>query len=574
MNDHSMTVDELIREVDALKQEVDNLKTSLDWEVTARGKAENDLVQSKAWKKSLFQSNHSVILIVDPASGAIVEANPAACHYYGWTHTELCSKNISQINTLTPEEISTEMQLAKAEKRNHFLFKHLLSNGEIRDVEVFSGPIQFNNSDLLYSHIQDITDRIKSDENLRQSSQKWEAIMATSADGIGMASLDGKILLLSDKIVALYGYSPQEKEKYIGSSFLNFIDPAYHGTLIDNLQKLIEGKEDSKVREYLGVRKDNSRFYLELYYTVLYDGNGKPENILFFQRDISERKNAEHILLESEKKFKLIIESQAEGIGVVNQDEIFEFVNPAAARIFETSAEELVGLSLFDFLSQDEINKIHNQTASRRDGKTNDYELQIVTKNGIKKYIDVSSSPKFDENRNYKGAYGIIRDITDRKLAQEALKEKTALLSNLIINMQEGILLEDSYRRIVLTNQLFCNMFSIPAPPELLVGADCSDSAEQSKDLFKHPEQFLAQIIRILADKKAVLNDELELADGRYFERDYIPTYLDNAYNGHLWKYRDITDRKLSEKKINQQNERLNAIITAMPDLILVLDQE
>ena len=397
--------------------------------------------------------------------------------------------------------------------------------------------------------------------------------MATSADGIGMASLDGKILLLSDKIVALYGYSPQEKEKYIGSSFLNFIDPAYHGTLIDNLQKLIEGKEDSKVREYLGVRKDNSRFYLELYSTVLYDGNGKPENILYFQRDISERKNAEHILLESEKKFKLIIESQAEGIGVVNQDEIFEFVNPAAARIFETSAEELVGLSLFDFLSQDEINKIHNQTASRRDGKTNDYELQIVTKNGIKKYIDVSSSPKFDENRNYKGAYGIIRDITDRKLAQEALKEKTALLSNLIINMQEGILLEDSYRRIVLTNQLFCNMFSIPAPPELLVGADCSDSAEQSKDLFKHPEQFLAQIIRILADKKAVLNDELELADGRYFERDYIPTYLDNAYNGHLWKYRDITDRKLSEKKINQQNERLNAIITAMPDLIFVIDQ-
>ena len=227
MNDHSMTVDELIREVDALKQEVDILKTSLDREVTARNKVENDLVQSKAWKKSLFQSNHSVILIVDPASGAIVEANPAASHYYGWTHTELCSKNISDINTLTPEEIRQEMQLAKAEKRNHFLFKHLLFNGEIRDVEVFSGPIRFNNSDLLYSHIQDITDRLKSGENLRQSSQKWEAIISTSTDGIGMASLDGKIQLLSDKIAVMYGYTPEEKNNYIGSSFLDFIDPAY-----------------------------------------------------------------------------------------------------------------------------------------------------------------------------------------------------------------------------------------------------------------------------------------------------------------------------------------------------------
>ena len=574
MNDHSMTVDELIREVDALKQEVDILKTSLDREVTARNKVENDLVQSKAWKKSLFQSNHSVILIVDPASGAIVEANPAASHYYGWTHTELCSKNISDINTLTPEEIRQEMQLAKAEKRNHFLFKHLLFNGEIRDVEVFSGPIRFNNSDLLYSHIQDITDRLKSGENLRQSSQKWEAIISTSTDGIGMASLDGKIQLLSDKIAVMYGYTPEEKNNYIGSSFLDFIDPAYQEALIQNLQNLLEGRVGSKVREYLGVRKDKSRFYVELNSSVLYDGNGNPESVLYFQRDISERKLAENTLQESERKFKLIIQSQAEGIGVVNQDEIFEFVNPAAAKIFETTVEELTGSSLYDFLSQDEISKINHQTASRRDGKTNDYELQIVTKSGTTKYIDVSSSPKFDDNNIYIGAYGIIRDISDRKLVQEALKEKSALLSNLIINMQEGILLEDSKRTIVLTNQLFCNMFSIPAPPEALFGADCSDSAEQSKGLFKNPEQFVTQILKILADKKAVLNDELELADGRYFERDYIPTYLENAYNGHLWKYRDITERKLSEKKINQQNERLNAIITAMPDLILVLDQD
>ena len=563
----------LIEELADLRCELDSLKVSLNHEIKLRKETEIELLKSKEWQEALFYNNHSVILIIDFISGAIVDANAAACQYYGWSHTEICNKNIAQINTLTPEEIRYEMQLAKEEKRHHFYFKHLLSNGEIRDVEVFSGPIKFNNSSLLYSHILDITQLVRSEENLRQSSQKWEAIISTSADGIGMASLEGKIQLLSDKIAIMHGYSPEEKLSFIGCSFLDFIDPEFHSLLLSNLQKLIEGKEESKVNEYVAVRKDKSLFYVELNSSVLYDGNGNPESILYFQRDITERKMAQDALQESERKFKLIVQSQADGIGVVNQDEIFEFVNPAAAKIFETTTEQLTGTSLLEFLNQDEITKINTQTASRRDGITNDYELQIVTKAGNSKYINVSSSPKFDENKNYTGAYGIIRDISDRKLAQEALKEKSALLSNLIINMQVGILLEDSLRRIVLTNQLFCNMFSIPAPPEALVGADCSNSAEQSKALFKNPEQFLVQIQKILVDKIAVLNDELELADGRYFERDYIPTYLNNAYNGHLWKYRDITDRKLSQKKINQQNERLNAIITAMPDLILVLDQ-
>ena len=419
----------------------------------------------------------------------------------------------------------------------------------------------------------DITHRKHTEEALLKSSQKWEAIIATSTDGIGMASVDGKIQFLSDNIALMCGYTPEEKNQFIGGSFFDFIDPSCHNQLAVNLQKLLSDKEEKKIREYIALKKDKSRFYVELNSTVLLDSNGKPESILYFVRDISERKEAENALMDSEKKFKSIVESQAEGIGLVNKDEIFEFVNAAAAKIFETTIDELTGSPLYDFLNPREIEKIAHQTSRRKYGITNDYELQIVTKAGNIRFIEVSVSPKLDERNNYAGAYGIFRDITDRKLAQEALKEKTLLLSNLLINMQEGILLEDSSRKIVLTNQLFCDMFSIPAPPDALIGADCSESAEQTKSLFKDPEKFLTQIHKVLADKEAILNDQLELADGRYFEQDYIPTYHENAYNGHLWKYRDITERKNSEHKISQQNERLNAIITAMPDLIFVLDQ-
>ena len=142
------------KEIMTLKAEVDSLKERLSNELTLNKQIEKDLIESNAWVKALFQGNHSVILIVDPVTGVIRDANPAASSYYGWTHAELCKMNISQINTLTPEEIFSEMQLAKEEKRKFFLFRHRLANGSIRDVEVFSGPIRFDNLNLLYSHLE------------------------------------------------------------------------------------------------------------------------------------------------------------------------------------------------------------------------------------------------------------------------------------------------------------------------------------------------------------------------------------------------------------------------------------
>ena len=162
-----------------------------------------------------------------------------------------------------------------------------------------------------------------------------------------------------------------------------------------------------------------------------------------------------------------------------------------------------------------------------------------------------------------------MHDITESKQAEIERTNQSNILSNLIINLQEGILLEDSERKIALTNQLFCDMFGIPAPPELLVGGDCSESAEQSKGLFRNPEQFVADILVILANRQPVFNDVLELIDGRYLERDYIPTYLNNTYSGHLWKYRDITERKNIELNLIQVSEavRQSPIMTLITDL-------
>jgi PAS domain S-box-containing protein len=117
-------------------------------------------------------------------------------------------------------------------------------------------------------------------------------------------------------------------------------------------------------------------------------------------------------------------------------------------------------------------------------------------------------------------------------------------------------------------------MFGIPVKPELLIGSDCSDSAEQSKHLFEDQDKFVSDIERILREKKYILNDELQLADGRYFERDYIPTYVDNTYSGHLWKYRDITERKLAEKSLQESDDRFSQVVAQSQEVVWEVDAQ
>jgi len=128
-------------------------------DITDRKKAEKTLRESEERYRSLFKNNHSVMLLVDPESADIVDANPAAVSFYGWSFEALTGKKISDINTLSNEQVFQKMGKAKTEQRRVFYFQHLLANGEIRDVEVFSGPIKVHGRELLYSIIHDITER-------------------------------------------------------------------------------------------------------------------------------------------------------------------------------------------------------------------------------------------------------------------------------------------------------------------------------------------------------------------------------------------------------------------------------
>ncbi len=154
---------------------------------------------------------------------------------------------------------------------------------------------------------------------------------------------------------------------------------------------------------------------------------------------------------------------------------------------------------------------------------------------------------------------GTHSDIDERKKTENELKEAVAKLTALMENMQAGLLLETPERRVLFTNGKFCEFFSIPVPPEALVGADCAAAAEQSKGLAADPESFLTGVLEKIKSGKISLGTEVTMKSGRILSQDYIPIHLgDGRFIGHMWKYEDITAQKALEKMRAEVTHHVN----------------
>ena len=146
-------------ETDPLRRQIEDLKA----EVARLQQSENEAVY-----RSLFENNHAVMLLIDPETAAIRDANPAACAYYGWSRDEIKRLRIDQINLLTAEDVCAQMELARSEQRRHFFFRHRRADGSVRDVEVYSGPLTVKGQTLLYSIVHDMTDRMRAQKELAE----------------------------------------------------------------------------------------------------------------------------------------------------------------------------------------------------------------------------------------------------------------------------------------------------------------------------------------------------------------------------------------------------------------------
>src|SRR5574343_75863 len=154
-----------------------------------------------------------------------------------------------------------------------------------------------------------------------------------------------------------------------------------------------------------------------------------------------------------------------------------------------------------------------------------------------------------------------INNTTETVKYHNELINTSSRLYSLINNMNAAVLAEDENRKIILVNQMFCDLFGIADQPESMTGEDCSNAAEFTKHLFHDEEGFVDRINEVLQNKKPVFGDLLRMKSNRILERDYVPVFENTLYKGHIWKYQDITEIVKNKESLGKVEEKYRKII-------------
>jgi PAS domain S-box-containing protein len=157
-----------------LRRAYDDLEQRVQERTAALAQTVAALQESEACYRQMFERNRAVKLLIDPETGAIMDANPAAAAFYGYPLIALRRMQITDINTLPPDQVAQEMQRALAEERPYFLFRHRLASGAVRHVEVHSSPLELGGRRLLYSIVHDITERCQAEQALQRAKEELE----------------------------------------------------------------------------------------------------------------------------------------------------------------------------------------------------------------------------------------------------------------------------------------------------------------------------------------------------------------------------------------------------------------
>lgn len=181
-------------------------------------------------------------------------------------------------------------------------------------------------------------------------------------------------------------------------------------------------------------------------------------------------------------------------------------------------------------------------------------------------------------SRNEKGmpirSIGTHTDINDRKLAEDKFSSLAQLLSKLINNLHDGILVTDEHQNIIFANQMYCDIYDIDKSPEQLVGMHLDTSIKSRTSIYEEPERYRQKTEAILEKKVIVLDEEWRLKDGRTLNRDFIPLILGNNNKGGIWKFRDITAQKNTEKRLSDLRNFYEQILNHIAADIVVFDAQ
>lgn len=403
----------------------------------------SSLQQSEARLRQLFERNASVMLLLDPVNGRIVDANQAAIAYYGYPAEELTGMNISRITTQPTDDIAAKMKQCRNGHDARFEFRHRLADETLRDVEVYATSLDFAGRSLLYVIIHDITDRRHAETALRQERDRTRMYLDLVETSIVALDRDGRIVSINRKGCQLLG---RDKSELIG---LDWFSVAHRGeaaaTGLIRYRRVVAGEQP--LAEYFESAVEGAngqQAQIAWHNARMHDEQGRMVGVLFAGTDITERKRIERELkvyrrsleqqvaqriVEFDKlNRRLTLATRAANIGVweweLTTNQIYWNEQMSAIygvpHVAVASPEERVRQVHPDDLLSIEDNM---KTILASTGPGNSMEFRVVRPDGEIRHLYSTGTVVRDERGSIIRAVGINIDITDRKRVENELRE-------------------------------------------------------------------------------------------------------------------------------------------------------
>ncbi|HEY3272362.1 MAG TPA: PAS domain S-box protein [Methanocella sp.] len=308
--------------------------------------------------------------------------------------------------------------------------------------------------------IEDITVRMEMEMALRQSEEQYRNLVENVGEWIWENDREGRFTYSSPKVYDLLGYRPEE---LIGLLPHDLMTPENAEKMRDQVKRLEENGEYPQVMEAELLHMDGHTVFLEVSGKPVYDRQGNQTGFRGVSRDVTARKQAEEALRESEEKFRHLAETSPAGI-IIYQGESIVYMNPAAEKMTGYTLEELPTMKPWAFMHPDYLVLIKEKVLLRKQGVplAEHYDVKIVTRGGRELWSSIWTTTTAYKNRP--AGLIIAIDITERKQAEEALRESEARYRTLIDNSPLGILTCDLEGNITSINPQILEILGSKSP--------------------------------------------------------------------------------------------------------------
>ena len=557
MKDQSRRNQELLKENDLLKQKIQELEQS----ESEYKLAEEALRNSEAFINRIIDESPNPIWISDQ-NGTMIRINQACCNLLNITAGEVIGKyNVLNDNIVEEQGLLPLVKSVFEEgKTVRFdityktpLLKQIKLQREafvVLDVTIF--PIIETSGKITNAVIQhiDITERKRAEEASRNSEARYRTLFEQSPNGILLIDTEtGRTIEANETASKQLGYTREEFAALRVSDYEVLESPE---ETAKHIQKVLRDGIDDFETLHRTKSGEIRNVHVWTKKTQLRDHS----HIFAIFQDITERKEAEEALRESEKKYRLIAENTADQISVFDMNLHFTYVSPAIMSLRGYTVEEAMEQTLDQVLTPESLRaglilfekEMQLEASGTADpDRTNILELEEYKKDGSIIWVEASFSFLRDKDRNPVGILVVSRDITDRKRAEEALKESEERFRRLADSTFEGIIIHDK-GEIFDMNQSILEM----------TGYERDDVIGKNMMAFIAPEFREIALLR----SQAEYNDPYEAAllrkDGTIIHVEVAGKPIQyQGRNARVVTIHDITNSKRAEEEKRSLEERL-----------------